>query len=110
MEYGLVPEDIINLLKLDRDSEEITMFRLQYPDVEVKSKDFVINNWNLFRKHIPVSSIAIINGFMGTKLSMPAWLGSTDFEFEFWSPRESDIVVDCIDMHMRYEAMKEMLT
>lgn len=108
--YGISFAKLIELLEHERDSEHITMFQLQGEQVDILKRSIVWQNWKLFRKHIPIRSICVSDNLRSVSLCLPAWLGARQFSFDFHSPGESDVVVDCIDMHMRFESMKALLS
>jgi len=70
----------------------------------------VSQNWKLFRKHIPIQFISLSDDLRSVVLQLPAWLGARRFRFNFYSPGECDVVVDCIDMHMRFETLKGLVS
>lgn len=108
--YGISYAKLIELLDHERDSEHITMFRLQSEQVDVLKKSIVSQNWKLFRKHIPIQFISVSDDLRSVVLRLPAWLGARSFSFNFYFPGECDVVVDCIDMHMRFETLKGLVS
>ena len=105
----ITENQLIELLKNDKDSEEITMFKLSYPDVSLENKRFVIDNWDLIRKHLPIRKMRLEDNHTVVHIELPEWLGSTTFLFDFWEYKETEVYVDCADMCMRYNTLKDFL-
>lgn len=103
-------QEFLDALEAGKDSEEFLMFTLANPDLRLQSRTFVKEMWHLVRDHVVISSIKITDSTR-VSFTLSAALGSVDYEFLFWeSSREADIVVDCIDMAMRYQALFKALS
>jgi len=113
-EYGdRVPTfatDLLAALESEKDSEEVVFFCLTHMNQPVEiNKLFVVRNWDLFRKHIPLEHIEIKNKECTIiQIALPAWLGDIYHTFEFYRPSESEVVIDCIDMYMKYDILKQI--
>ena len=104
--------DLLAALESENDSEEVVYFCLTHMTEPLEiPKLFVVNNWDLFRNHIPLEHIEIKNKECTViQIALPAWLGDIYYTFKFYRPSESKVVIDCIDMHMKYDVLKNALT
>lgn len=100
--------ELIKALESERHSETITMFQLSYPQTEVNSERFVRKHWSLFRRHIDLDKIEILKNNTSVGITLPAWLGGECLEFNFWEDGGDAIVVDCIDLRMKYEYLSKV--
>ena len=102
-------QEFLEALEAGKDSEEFLMFTLANPGLRLQSRRFVKEQWHLIRHHVVLSSIKVTD-HTRVSFTLSAALGGADFEFLFWeSTAEADIVVDCIDMSMRYNSLKQAL-
>jgi hypothetical protein len=104
-----INDDILDALKSERLSETITMFKLLHPNTRCTSISFVRRHWKLFRRHIPLSQIKISNNNVNVDVALPEWLGSTVFKFYCFEPGDGAIVVDCMDLKLKYDSLSDAL-
>lgn len=58
--------------------------------------------------HIDIDRIEICRNNTTVEIDMPEWLGGSRFEFNFWEDGHDAIVVDCIDLRLKYNYLSQI--
>lgn len=91
-------------------SEEIIYFQLQYASTNVLiAKTYLIFAWELFKHHIDVSTIQLVDDVDYSELlgpsvlfSIPLWLRGGNAIFAPFRDNENIITKECLDMRTKY--------